>query len=286
MTTNQDTMASKMTPSNSPYRPNMSKAMGYPTYGMHDPDAWRMGLRQVIGATILSPMAFDSVPASRTFVYAAGGIAVLVSLKDDLARSQRFFRARPDATPTTTFAPSFQSPGFRNATLATQKRLGTPLRETHIGTSPFATDWEDSPSSKTWTARERVKSVSCVSLSGDGRYLAVGEVDMRPQRCLVRTLTQSRPKTGYHPRVLVFSTAIDSPCDAPVAILLEHSHGVAAVAFSPDSRYIASLGTTQDGFLHMWTFNPRAGSAKLHSSSKCTSLVRTMLWTTKDLLIT
>lgn len=37
-------------------------------------------------------------------------------------------------------------------------------------------DWSDSPSSKTWTSRERIKAATCLSLSRDGRFLAVGEV--------------------------------------------------------------------------------------------------------------
>lgn len=61
---------------------------------------------------------------------------------------------------------------------------------------------------------------------------------------------------------------------------------MAAVAFSPDSRYIASLGTSQDGFLHVWSFNARTGLGKLYSSSKCTSSVRALTWITKDSLIT
>lgn len=58
----------------------------------------------------------------------------------------------------------------------------------------------------------------------------------------------------------------------------EHSYGVHAVAFSPDSQYLASLGNPKDGFLYIWAINGRDGSATLHSSNKCTSEIRYMAW--------
>lgn len=181
MINGQGVMGSKATPSNSPYRANLSKVVGSLMHGTYDSDAWRMSLKQIIGATVSSPPGFDSLPASRSIAYTAGGIAVLLSLNEDLTLSQRFFRARPDATPLAPLSSSVQSPSLRHATLATQKRYGTPLRDASTGPGLLATEWEDSPTSKTWTARERVKSASCVSLSADGRHLAVGEVSMRLQ---------------------------------------------------------------------------------------------------------
>jgi WD40 repeat protein len=61
-------------------------------------------------------------------------------------------------------------------------------------------------------------------------------------------------------------------------ILNEHTFGVSAIAFSPDNKYLASIGTPNDGFLYVWSINQRTGSARLHSSNKCTSFIRSMIW--------
>jgi WD40 repeat protein len=83
-------------------------------------------------------------------------------------------------------------------------------------------------------------------------------------------------QTGYLPRVLIFNLQESSDC--PLVILNEHTFGVSAVAFSPDNKYLASIGTPNDGFLYVWSINPRTGAARLHSSNKCTSFIRSMVW--------
>ena len=85
-------------------------------------------------------------------------------------------------------------------------------------------------------------------------------------------------QTGYKPRVLIFSNSPDTPSDTPLTALAEHSFGVNCVAFSPDSRYLASIGTAQDGFLYVWNIHPRTGAATLHSSNKCVSNINRMTW--------
>lgn len=85
-------------------------------------------------------------------------------------------------------------------------------------------------------------------------------------------------QTGYKPRVLVFSNSSDAPSDTPLTSLIEHQYGVNCVAFSPDSRYLASIGTAQDGFLYVWAIHPRTGAATLHSSNKCVSNINRMTW--------
>ena len=85
---------------------------------------------------------------------------------------------------------------------------------------------------------------------------------------------------------MIFSIANDALSDFPVAIFTEHSHGVSAVAFSPDSRFLASLGSIQDGFLHIWAVKAKSGSARLCSSNKCTSYICVLKWIGKDTLIT
>jgi WD40 repeat protein len=91
-------------------------------------------------------------------------------------------------------------------------------------------------------------------------------------------------KTGYNPRVLIFSTAKDALPDVPLSILNEHTIGVRSLAFSPDSQYLATLGSPNDGFLFIWTINLKNGSAKLHSVNKCTASIKDMCWVGQSLV--
>lgn len=74
--------------------------------------------------------------------------------------------------------------------------------------------------------------------------------------------------------MLIFSTAPDSPSDIPLTILRDHSFGILSVAFSNDSRWLCTLGNEYDGFILIYSINPRTGSAKLHSSNKCSNVHR------------
>lgn len=74
--------------------------------------------------------------------------------------------------------------------------------------------------------------------------------------------------------MLIFCTASDSPSDVPLSILSDHSFGVASVAFSHDSRWLCTLGNEYDGFILIYSINAKTGSAKLHSSNKCSNVHR------------
>ncbi|CZS98459.1 probable transcriptional repressor rco-1 [Rhynchosporium graminicola] len=222
-----------------------------------------LSLRRIIGTTVSSPTAFDSLSSTRIFAYTAGAAAVVVNVEHASKYSQRFFRARPTAvastTPvTTSFSPSTPT----NTANDGRNRAVLALRDVAVPYSPStphtSLDWGDSPTSKTWTSRERIKAATCLSISQDGKFLAVGE-------------------TGYSPRVLIFSLQ-DTSSDRPLAILNEHTYGVRAVAFSPGHKYLASLGSPNDGFLYVWSINQKTGAARLHSSNKCTSVIKQMVW--------
>lgn len=103
-----------------------------------------------------------------------------------------------------------------------------------------------------------------MSLSRCGRYLAVGE-------------------TGYTPRVLIFSLQ-DTSSDIPLVSISEHTFGVTAVAWSTDTKYLASLGTANDGFLYLWKIDPKTGAAKLFQQNRCTSFIRGMFWVGNNLV--
>lgn len=73
------------------------------------------------------------------------------------------------------------------------------------------------------------KPISCIALSSDGRYLAAGE-------------------RGHLPSIVIW----DMLKDEKVAALQGHKHGVGCLAFSPNSRYLVSVGFKPDKQLILW----------------------------------
>ncbi|KAI9640072.1 hypothetical protein NHQ30_011474 [Ciborinia camelliae] len=230
-----------------------------PSNKNRNPSELGLSLKKIIGTTVSSPPCFDCLSVSRTFAYTAGAAVVVVDIDDEGKHSQRFFRASPTAVAANAGA-GLGGP-LTPANNANDGRNGKGFRDAAIPYAPSlaytSLESGDSPS-RTWSSRERIKAATCVSMSSDGRFLAVGE-------------------TGYAPRVLIFSLQ-DNSSDTPLAILTEHTNGVTAIAFSPDGKYLASLGNINDGFLHVWSINQKNGIAKLHSSNKCTSFIKQMLW--------
>ena len=62
-----------------------------------------------------------------------------------------------------------------------------------------------------------------------------------------------------------------------MSILSDHSFGISSVAFSDDSRWLCTLGNKYDGFILIYSVNAKNGSAKLHSSNKCSNVHR-VIW--------
>lgn len=103
------------------------------------------------------------------------------------------------------------------------------------------------------SAKDKMKTASAVAISHDRRYLAVGEI-------------------GHQPRVFVYN--IRDGGYSPRAILNEHRFGIRAIAFSSNGQYLATLGSTNDGFLHIWSLQ----DMRLHSSNRCISEIHDMKW--------
>lgn len=272
-------MSLRLTPSssvntNSPYTPNKSSPLRSPVR----PPRTELGiaLKQVIGATANSKNAFDT--NGDCFAFTAGAAAVTATYDVKTKRvEQRFYRARPTATP---LNPTPVIYGESTPTRASDSRTrrAASLRSAGVGSSPFGTPNTEWSEGKSWSAKERVKAATCVSFSPNGKFLAVGEVRFAFIRESIELNSLQSSQTGYKPRVLVFSTAQDASTDIPLTSLTDHTFGVRCVAFSPDSQYLASLGAANDGFLYIWRINERNGAASLHASNKCTSNITQIAW--------
>jgi hypothetical protein len=162
----------KITPSNSPV---LRSATRSPQKLM--PCQSTLSLQTVIGTTTATPNGFSSHEPTRSFALCAGSAAILAEVDSDLNINQRFFRARPTAiavNPVTSFYSQSTpptTPETRRPSLAAKS--GT--NASFYGASPGG-DWTDATNSRTWSSRERVKAVSSVEISPNGRFLAVGEV--------------------------------------------------------------------------------------------------------------
>ncbi|KAB8067622.1 WD40-repeat-containing domain protein [Aspergillus leporis] len=218
-----------------------------------------LSLQTVIGTTTTSPHGFSCHDQSKSFALCAGSAAVLAELDEDGNVNQRFFRARPSASsvhPVTSWYNQSTPPSTPDTRARPLSAVKSAAHGSSFNGSP-SSELAESNSNRAWSSRERVKAVTSVSISPNGRFFAVGE-------------------TGYGPRVLIFSTAKDAPSDVPLSILTEHTFGVRGLAFSGDSQYLASLGDVNDGFLFVWSVHLKSGAAKLHSTNKCTSSIRDM----------
>ncbi|KAJ9612917.1 hypothetical protein H2200_002858 [Cladophialophora chaetospira] len=184
-------------------------------------------------------------------------VAVLSCLSKDGTATHRYYRARPTTLPVnppTSHYDSSPVPSKRRISSFTPRK-----RQDEYNSGSVSRDWAEESGSQTWTARERIKTVSCVALSPDGRWLAAGE-------------------SGYNPRVLLFATAEDASCEVPTSVVTDHNYGLRCVAFSPDMKYLATLGDYKDGFLFIWSFNSRTGQLTLHSTNKCTANICDMIF--------
>ncbi|KAI0426621.1 WD40-repeat-containing domain protein [Xylaria sp. FL1042] len=248
----------RLTPASSPFlpRPLRSPHRGR-ALQLYDS---RLSLKRVIGTTCVSPTGFDAAQSS--FAYVAGGAVVVVDVNGD-NYGQRFFRARPTAIPVYSTPSLPYSTSSPSTPKANDSRNRVSLRESVFSPN----DWADSPNSKTWTSRERIKAATCLALSKEGRFLAVGE-------------------TGYAPRVLIYGLE-DGSSDSSDSLLVsinEHTYGVKAVAWSPDSRFLASLGSSNDGFLYVWKIDPKTGAARLFQQNRCTTYIKGMIWMGNNLV--
>ena len=79
------------------------------------------------------------------------------------------------------------------------------------------------------TAPSSPKSISSISISMDGKLIILGE-------------------SGHQPRILMY----DVETQAWLNPLLGHKAEIMSAQFSPDMKYVVSIGCHLDGFLYIW----------------------------------
>lgn len=160
-----------------------------PRHRLHPPhDAARfreverlqLSLETVIGTTTSSPNAFDCDSARHSFAYCAGPAAIISYVYEDLKITQRLFRARQNALPINATS-SFYNPSTPPTT-PSKSKLGSPLKDgpPDIGCGASTGYTPESPGMG--RIQNRVREATCVSLSRQASFLAVGEVGVGYRR--------------------------------------------------------------------------------------------------------
>jgi WD40 repeat protein len=89
------------------------------------------------------------------------------------------------------------------------------------------------------------KTITCLHFSSNGKYLAVGE-------------------SGYQPSVLIF----DVNSKKQIQELKGHKYGVGFVQFSPNMKFLVSIGFSLDSFVHLWEWKSGQLLVSAKSSTK------------------
>lgn len=167
----------KLTPTPSPFATTTKNTPRSPMKAVRAEAT--LALRTVIGTTASNANAFDSLPNARLFAYTAGTAAVVATIDEQHAVSQRFYRARPTTSPINSSSSVYGGPATPTQN-ESRNRAAASIRDAGLGASPHAapavSDWNDSPNNRAWTAREKIKAATCLGFSPDGKFLAVGEV--------------------------------------------------------------------------------------------------------------
>ena len=74
--------------------------------------------------------------------------------------------------------------------------------------------------------------------------------------------------------------------ESPISLAVEHSYGIRCRSFSPDSRYLVSVGDANDGFVYIWSVGAKTGSLKQYASNKCISVVQDVSWVGESTVVT
>lgn len=158
--------------------------------GPDDCDNLRLALNRAIGTTILAANAIDCLQDRGIVVTCCGQAAIVSHVDEHLNVTQRIFRPGPHSIAPNT-SPSFYHPGTPPAARDLAARTSI-VRDGVSGASLSGHNEivADSPGRN--KANTRTRSASCLSVSRDGRLLAVGEVCLNPKHRLQTNGTEWR----------------------------------------------------------------------------------------------
>lgn len=160
----------KITPANSPVLRPGTRSPSKPS-----PHQSALTLQTVIGTTTATPNGFSSHESTKSFALCVGSAAILAQIETDGTVNQRFFRARPTASPVNPVVSFYNQPASSPVTPDNRYR-SVANRPAASGGLTSSADWADGSTSRTWSSRERIKAVTSVAISPNGRFLAIGEV--------------------------------------------------------------------------------------------------------------
>ena len=143
----------------------------------------KLSLKAVLGTTTVSASCFDCVPRASLFATCAGSVAVLSQVDEHLNLTHRFLRSNLSGNfipwNTSQYESSLIAGGLeaRSRQVVSLKNSGHGTKS--AGASPTALASSSPKRSNNSESRQRVKTITCISLSPDGKFLAVGEVSRR-----------------------------------------------------------------------------------------------------------
>jgi mitogen-activated protein kinase binding protein 1 len=235
-----------------------------------------LSVKHIIGTTANNHASFCMVNDAVSYTAGAGAVVAQLSSDGTKLINQRFFctssklvqqlqqQQQQQQQYSWLNESQFHSPGHATTARDSVAYISQLSIDDFNSSSPSG-----SSSPQRTSAKDKVKTTSCVALSNDNKLLAVGEM-------------------GHKPKILIYSLKASSEgTTVPLAVLSEHRFGVKFLAFSPCNRYLASIGTENDGFLHIWQVSTsRDRLIQLHSSNKCISIVNDLKWITSSQLMT
>ena len=133
-------------------------------------------LKSIIGTTTTSSRGFDCNVATSSFATCAGSTAVVSYVDNELNVKQKFFRARQGPSAPYSGSSNHDAQGVSNTPDLRNHIVGSLRRKTFGVGFARSPQVDQSISPGRASIRQKTRAASCVSLSSDGRLLAVGEV--------------------------------------------------------------------------------------------------------------
>lgn len=153
----------------------------------------------IIGSTISNANTLSAAVDTNFFAFCAGSTVILAAVNARLGLDQRFFNAKPDASPSQ-ITPSYYNPGTPTRASASRSYI-TSLPRDEVASGGVASGERSVDSSSRVKSAHRSRTLTCVAISPSGRLIAVGEVHQYPLPCAVfqvLTVAGGIPSTGTH----------------------------------------------------------------------------------------